>query len=249
MQGILDRSRCRQTTLRATSVGRYYDPATAQFLSVDPLVNVTGARYTYAGDNPLDGTDPTGLDCTNTDSCPKGTTYTDYGGSWNDPSVQSTTSQSGTGQRNNQEMTPTGTIPQGSSTMPAKPRIVAAVVGCPSWLTDIANILGFKDIITAIGEFTQGQLDAKQALQAGLIGGEVSAGGVLTDRAAGEETQLAARLAERGTSKVFGLPAGVMATFVQYGCAGATQVGGGLGEPPPGSTPPAWIQVAQYNNG
>jgi len=88
MQGILDRSRCRQTTLRATSVGRYYDPATAQFLSVDPLVNVTGARYTYAGDNPLDGTDPTGLDCTNTDSCPKGTTYTDNGGSWNDPNVQ-----------------------------------------------------------------------------------------------------------------------------------------------------------------
>jgi len=61
MQGILDRSRCRQTGLRATSVGRYYDPNTAQFLSVDPLVNITGSPYSFAGDNPLDGTDPTGL--------------------------------------------------------------------------------------------------------------------------------------------------------------------------------------------
>jgi RHS repeat-associated protein len=40
---------------------RYYDPATAQFLSRDPLVAVTGSSYGYVDDNPLNGTDPTGL--------------------------------------------------------------------------------------------------------------------------------------------------------------------------------------------
>jgi RHS repeat-associated protein len=40
---------------------RTYDPATAQFLSVDPAGAVTRAPYTYAGDNPLTAADPTGL--------------------------------------------------------------------------------------------------------------------------------------------------------------------------------------------
>lgn len=40
---------------------RVYDPATAQFLSVDPLVGQTHAPYYYAGDNPLNEADPTGL--------------------------------------------------------------------------------------------------------------------------------------------------------------------------------------------
>jgi RHS repeat-associated protein len=40
---------------------RVYDPATAQFLSVDPLEKLTGAPYTYAGDNPVNEADPTGL--------------------------------------------------------------------------------------------------------------------------------------------------------------------------------------------
>jgi hypothetical protein len=43
------------------SFNRYYDPATGQFLSVDPLVNETGAPYSYAGDDPVDEADPTGL--------------------------------------------------------------------------------------------------------------------------------------------------------------------------------------------
>ena len=41
---------------------RYYDPATAQFLTVDPLVNITRTPYSYVGDNPLNGSDPSG-DC------------------------------------------------------------------------------------------------------------------------------------------------------------------------------------------
>ncbi len=40
---------------------RVYDPATAQFLSVDPLEMVTRAPYNYAEDNPVNHSDPTGL--------------------------------------------------------------------------------------------------------------------------------------------------------------------------------------------
>ena len=40
---------------------RWEDPTTGQFLSVDPLDAETGAAYSYAGDNPTDETDPTGL--------------------------------------------------------------------------------------------------------------------------------------------------------------------------------------------
>jgi RHS repeat-associated protein len=42
-------------------IGRYYDPTTGQFLSVDPLVDETGQPYAYASDNPVDGVDPNGL--------------------------------------------------------------------------------------------------------------------------------------------------------------------------------------------
>lgn len=40
---------------------RYYDPATGQFISSDPLVDVTGQPYAYATDDPVNNTDPTGL--------------------------------------------------------------------------------------------------------------------------------------------------------------------------------------------
>jgi RHS repeat-associated protein len=40
---------------------RVYDPATAQFLTVDAVVSLTGAPYTYAHDNPLNESDPAGL--------------------------------------------------------------------------------------------------------------------------------------------------------------------------------------------
>ena len=42
-------------------INRYYDPATGQFVSVDPLVGVTGAAYGYAGGNPVSNVDPHGL--------------------------------------------------------------------------------------------------------------------------------------------------------------------------------------------
>ena len=40
---------------------RTYDPGTGQFLSVDPFDSITGAPYNYAGDNPVNAADPSGL--------------------------------------------------------------------------------------------------------------------------------------------------------------------------------------------
>jgi RHS repeat-associated protein len=40
---------------------RYYDPATTQFLTRDPLEAITGQPYAYAAGSPLNSTDPTGL--------------------------------------------------------------------------------------------------------------------------------------------------------------------------------------------
>jgi RHS repeat-associated protein len=40
---------------------RYYDPNTDQFISVDPDVSQTNQPYEFAGDDPLNLTDPTGL--------------------------------------------------------------------------------------------------------------------------------------------------------------------------------------------
>jgi RHS repeat-associated protein len=40
---------------------RVYDPETAQFMSVDPLVDTTGEAYGYAGQNPVNREDPSGL--------------------------------------------------------------------------------------------------------------------------------------------------------------------------------------------
>ncbi len=40
---------------------RYYDPTTAQFLTIDPLVSQTNDPYGYAGNNPVNFGDPRGL--------------------------------------------------------------------------------------------------------------------------------------------------------------------------------------------
>lgn len=42
---------------------RYYDPATAQFLSRDPISQRTRSPYGYVYGNPLNARDPSGLDC------------------------------------------------------------------------------------------------------------------------------------------------------------------------------------------
>lgn len=55
---------------------RYYDSTLGAFISVDPLVRVTGQPYTYANANPATLSDPNGLD-----PCPKsGCSWTDSGG-------------------------------------------------------------------------------------------------------------------------------------------------------------------------
>ncbi len=43
------------------AVDRYYDPASGQFLTVDPDVAETGQPYAFTGDDPLNATDPLGL--------------------------------------------------------------------------------------------------------------------------------------------------------------------------------------------
>ena len=40
---------------------RYYDPTTAQFLTLDPAVATTLSPYGYVAGNPLNATDPTGM--------------------------------------------------------------------------------------------------------------------------------------------------------------------------------------------
>ena len=40
---------------------RYYDPTLARFISVDPLVAMTGEAYSYGGNNPVANSDPSGL--------------------------------------------------------------------------------------------------------------------------------------------------------------------------------------------
>jgi RHS repeat-associated protein len=42
-------------------INRYYDPATGQFISVDPDVGQTGQPYAYTGGDPVNATDPLGL--------------------------------------------------------------------------------------------------------------------------------------------------------------------------------------------
>jgi RHS repeat-associated protein len=55
-------------------INRYYDPGTGMFFSVDPDVIETGQAYSYAGDDPVNGIDPSGLRstsaCGTQGSCP-----------------------------------------------------------------------------------------------------------------------------------------------------------------------------------
>ena len=60
------------TTPTASSYlnNRYYDPAIAAFISVDPLVHKTGQPYLYANGSPASLSDPTGLAaCADDDNC------------------------------------------------------------------------------------------------------------------------------------------------------------------------------------
>ena len=48
--------------VRGYSVRRYYDPQTGQFISIDPAVDQTERPYLYAADDPVDSSDPSGMD-------------------------------------------------------------------------------------------------------------------------------------------------------------------------------------------
>jgi RHS repeat-associated protein len=77
------------TATGLTSIGaRWYDPATGTFASLDPLLEKASPAqlngYTYAGANPIDSSDPTGLivegDGCNGSACYNGS---QTGGNWN----------------------------------------------------------------------------------------------------------------------------------------------------------------------
>lgn len=51
------------STALTYNIRRYYDPATGQFITVDPLVDQTQAPYAYASGDPVDSIDPLGLAC------------------------------------------------------------------------------------------------------------------------------------------------------------------------------------------
>jgi RHS repeat-associated protein len=62
---------------------RYYDPTTGQFISVDPLVSETDQAYSYAGDDPVNISDPSGEAPDQTLGCGAGSlqfSYEAYGG-------------------------------------------------------------------------------------------------------------------------------------------------------------------------
>jgi RHS repeat-associated protein len=42
---------------------RYFEPTTGQFISRDPIEQLTRQAYSYVNNNPLNGTDPSGLSC------------------------------------------------------------------------------------------------------------------------------------------------------------------------------------------
>ena len=48
---------------REVVFNRYYDPATGQFISIDPAVSLSGSPYGYVAGDPINETDPTGLFC------------------------------------------------------------------------------------------------------------------------------------------------------------------------------------------
>lgn len=50
------------TLEREVVLHRYYDPNAGQFLSVDPLLDLTGTPYVYTSGDPVNLTDATGLD-------------------------------------------------------------------------------------------------------------------------------------------------------------------------------------------
>jgi len=49
--------------LRKSAAELGYDPTTAQFLTLDPMVSTTRSPYAYVGDDPINGTDPSGKIC------------------------------------------------------------------------------------------------------------------------------------------------------------------------------------------
>jgi hypothetical protein len=58
----LPTTRCLTARTATSVINRYYDPATGEFLSVDPDVATTDQPYVFTNDDPLNTTDPLGME-------------------------------------------------------------------------------------------------------------------------------------------------------------------------------------------
>lgn len=79
------------------AVGRYYDPQTGQFLTVDPDIDQTGQAYAYVGGDPVNSADPSGKDDPGEDFAPDGDSGgVSQGGGWEGPGNISAGSEAST---------------------------------------------------------------------------------------------------------------------------------------------------------
>jgi RHS repeat-associated protein len=112
---------------------RYYDPTTGQFLTVDPLVAETEQAYSYAGDDPINVTDPTGL-CGSTSS---------WGSFWANCGSDAVSAAG-----------PASTV-LGAAALVVAPEIAIPVAGAAALLSGVSSVNEF-----AHGNYVAGTLDA-----------------------------------------------------------------------------------------
>lgn len=141
---------------------RYYDPNTGQFISVDPMFADTGQAYAYAGDDPINGSDPTGLE-----PQPPQWWVNFMFGVWYVQQPKTTQHGRATAYR----LISVGFGKVGLSWSPSSTMSFCQIVGCPS--------LGSQ-----IGQAWQGISEFESCLGGGLVGGAI--GGALTGGAGGE---------------------------------------------------------------
>jgi hypothetical protein len=148
-------------------VDRYYDPATDQFLSVDPDVAETDQPYAFTGDDPLNATDPTG----DIRVCDQGCNITTNNG----PSVPNPP-------QNVEEVV--GTT-HGSESLTFHTAPITIPTGTPVTIMIQANATISGPDPIGLGVEQDGTLDFSDA---GLVGGSISPDGAIT--AAGKNLTL-----------------------------------------------------------
>jgi hypothetical protein len=143
---------------------RYYDPTTAQFITVDPAFTTTLAPYSYASDNPINMIDPLGL-------C-----------SWYNLYCEAVQPVGRWVYRNASTISAvTGTLAIGAQFVPVVGQIAGIGLGAISTVT--GGLAAYKD--ASKGAYGMAVLDALGGLAGGL-GGTADVGSFLFGRAAVE---------------------------------------------------------------